>query len=450
VTRGVSASAAIALIPASHQYVVIVRNRRRPARAETPPERIRAIAPRATHMRTTVVVLGDLGRSPRMQYHAARLAARGEDVDLVGLAGTRVGQALTDHPRVTVHTLRDPARAREGHSRRRFVWASALRAVGQAWRLLGALRRMPRPDAILVQTPPAVPTLQVAWLVARLRRARLVVDWHNLAHTVLAVKVGPDHRAVRSLARMERRWGRRADAHVAVSRALADWLSREWGITATVLYDRPSAPFVRVSDDRWDEVRRKLHAELGLGVDALPLVVSPTSWSLDEDFDLLLEAVERAERRLADRGLPPAPAVAIVVTGKGPLRAAFEQRLARRALERVVVRTTWLESADYPALVGRADLGLCLHQSSSGLDLPMKVSDFMGAGVPVAAFDYAPVLGEVLREGQEGLLFRDPGTLARILVGLATGEGEEHVALVRSRAWLAANPVPRWEQEYRG
>lgn len=384
-----------------------------------------------------------------MQYHAAALAARGEDVDLVGLEGTPVAEALARHPRVTVHTLHD-GDTRGPEHRRGFVARSAWRAVLQAWRLCRALLGVPRPNTILVQSPPAVPTLAVAWLVSRLRGARLVVDWHNLGHTVLAVKLGPTHRAVASLQRMERRWGRRADAHLAVSGALAAWLQREWGITATVLYDRPAAPFVPVPDERWETVRRALHAQLGLGDARVPLVVSPTSWSLDEDFDLLLEAVERAERRLADRGFAPSPALAVVVTGRGPLREAFEQRLARRTLARVVVRTVWLEAADYPVLVGRADLGLCLHQSSSGLDLPMKVSDFMGAGVPVAALDYAPVLGEVLRHGEEGLLFRDPGGLARLLVGLVTGEGEDHVALVRSRAWLAAHPVPRWEHEYPG
>ena len=37
--------------------------------------------------RVTVVVLGDIGRSPRMQYHAASLAQNGFDVDFVGFSG---------------------------------------------------------------------------------------------------------------------------------------------------------------------------------------------------------------------------------------------------------------------------------------------------------------------------------------------------------------------------
>ena len=37
--------------------------------------------------RVAVIVLGDLGRSPRMQYHALSLCREGYDVEFVGYGG---------------------------------------------------------------------------------------------------------------------------------------------------------------------------------------------------------------------------------------------------------------------------------------------------------------------------------------------------------------------------
>ena len=37
--------------------------------------------------RACIIVLGDIGRSPRMQYHALSLAKTGFDVDIVGYGG---------------------------------------------------------------------------------------------------------------------------------------------------------------------------------------------------------------------------------------------------------------------------------------------------------------------------------------------------------------------------
>jgi len=56
-------------------------------------------------MRAAVVVVGDLGRSPRMQYHAHALAATGADVDFVGYEGAPLPKRITDDPRITVHRL---------------------------------------------------------------------------------------------------------------------------------------------------------------------------------------------------------------------------------------------------------------------------------------------------------------------------------------------------------
>lgn len=380
-----------------------------------------------------------------MQYHAVSLADAGGEVDLIGLDGAPVIPAVAAAPRIHVRRLPDRAfasRAKGGV--RRFVFGSAARALGQALRLFASLMRVPKPDMILVQNPPAVPTLFVGWLASRLRGARFVIDWHNLSHTIAAVKVGEHHRAVKALARSERRWAKRADANLTVSKTFAEWLSRHYKITATVVYDRPTTAFARPSAAVADALWQKLATELTLPVTRTPLVVCPTSWTPDEDFDLLLESLERAERQLAS----PAPRLTVLLTGRGDMRATFEARLARRNLTAIAVRTVWLEPADYPALIGMADLGVCLHQSSSGLDLPMKLADLRGAGIPVAVYDYAPVLNEVVTPGHEGMTFRDPGDLAKVLVAIATAAVPADGAIARSRAWLQQNPPERWDAQW--
>lgn len=48
-------------------------------------------------------------------------------------------------------------------------------------------------------------------------------------------------------------------------------------------------------------------------------------------------------------------------------------QLQSMQFSRVSFRSLWLEASDYPLLLGAADVGVSLHASSSGLDLPMKV-----------------------------------------------------------------------------
>jgi beta-1,4-mannosyltransferase len=54
----------------------------------------------------------------------------------------------------------------------------------------------------------------------------------------------------------------------------------------------------------------------------------------------------------------------------------------------VRIETIWLDIEDYPLLIGSADIGISLHTSSSGLDLPMKIIDLFGCGTPVLAMEY--------------------------------------------------------------
>ena len=68
-----------------------------------------------------IVVLGDLGRSPRMQYHALALAETGIEVDLIGYSGNPPIRAVRDHRRIRLHPLAAPL-PRMGRHLPQWVW----------------------------------------------------------------------------------------------------------------------------------------------------------------------------------------------------------------------------------------------------------------------------------------------------------------------------------------
>src|ERR1700733_1197281 len=105
-------------------------------------------------MRAAVVCLGDLGRSARMRYHAYALAANGVDVDLVGLEGTPLPRAITDERRIAVHRIpTSRLKIRGGLTGSTYAAAGLFDALRMSVRLWRALRRLPRPDLVLVQNP---------------------------------------------------------------------------------------------------------------------------------------------------------------------------------------------------------------------------------------------------------------------------------------------------------
>ena len=390
-----------------------------------------------------MVVLGDLGRSPRMLYHALALAEAGARVDLVGYEETDLAPAVRDSPAIRVHGLRPPARR---VPRALFVAHGLLRVVRQSAELLGVLRRC-RPDTILVQTPPAVPTLLAALVAARLQGARLVVDWHNFGWSMLALRLPARHPIVWAARIWESRLGPRADAHLCVSRAMADELARSWGIHAVVLPDRPAERFVPVAPEIRAAVRTRLAADCGLS-GSPALVVAPTGWTADEDVDLLVDAAMQLDAAVADD--PAMPGIVVVATGDGPLRDAWVHRVATLQLRRVRLCARWLPAAEYPAFLAAADVGVSVHRSASGLDLPMKIADLMGAGVPVCALAYAPCLSEMIQDGETGLLFRTGAELATQLRTLLGGDRSEHGLLARLRRNVGgAAAATRWGDGWR-
>jgi beta-1,4-mannosyltransferase len=381
--------------------------------------------------RVAVVVLGDFGRSPRMQYHAVALADSHIEVDVVAYAGSAPLPLLREHPRVRLHLL-PPPRLWKKTSLPSALTAAlmALRVCKQSLQLLWMLGlRVLKPDFILVQNPPAIPTLLVALIAARVRSARLVIDWHNFGCSMLAMQLRQGNPALRLARWYEQSLGRRGDGHLCVSKAMRSELAEHWGIPgAIVLYDRPAAQFVPTPPDVRQNLFRRIGASLDFPCDRdrrPGLIVYPTSWTADEDFSLLLEAAAKCDEMISchDQGHAndSFTHLLIVITGQGPLRDRYQQEIARLRLKKVHLRTLWLAPEDYPLMLGAADLGLCCHRSSSGFDLPMKLADLIGAGVPVLALNYSACLAEQLDEGENGLMFGNAEQLASQLYDLFNG-----------------------------
>lgn len=418
----------------------------------TPPGSEKALRP----PRVAVIVLGDVGRSPRMQYHVRSLVGEGALVDLIGELGTPLPSDLLDHPNVR-RWLIAPARADHERQGAAFILSTGLRVFQQFLTLLYlTLIILPTPEVILVQNPPAIPTLLVGVLAARLRRCRLVIDWHNLGHTLVAARVGRDHWITRLTEACERWLGPKADAHFCVSRAMQQALRERWGITATLLYDEPAEHFRPVSPHMRDHVLATIldHDLLPPfswnGVRGLAVVVTATSWTPDEDFDLLLDAAVRVDKALDTyQGEKELPDLLIILTGEGRLRAAFEDRVSMLRLRRVHLHTEWLSTANYARLLGAADLGLSLHRSTSGIDLPMKVADMLGSGLPILALDYGPCLAERIDHRRTGMLFRTAAELAALWIELFRGFPKPSPLLARLRRGVAAKSIRHWTENWK-
>jgi beta-1,4-mannosyltransferase len=95
------------------------------------------------------------------------------------------------------------------------------------------------------------------------------------------------------------------------------------------------------------------------------LLVSSTSWTPDEDFNMLLDALGIYDRKAREvnrtkghsGGLPK---VLMIVTGKGPLKEKYMRRVAElqtgnqqgEGWEWIRFISLWLEAEDYPKLLG--------------------------------------------------------------------------------------------------
>ena len=421
--------------------------------------------------RVQVVVLGDIGRSPRMQYHALSIAKHGAQVDLVGYRESALHpDILANTNAIKVHALRPTPSFLQTKDKRLFLLYGPLKVLFQIWTLWLALGYRSKPSRwMLVQNPPSIPTLAIAYVVCFLRHTRLVIDWHNFGYSILALRLGSKHPLVHISRLYEQIFARSATAHICVTNAMARVLERDYGITKKILplHDRPAShlqiltevqrsrfldtlpSLLSANDGEKFQDYQRLVSEIKIAKSRL--LVSSTSWTPDEDFSLLLEALINYSD-LATTTHPHLPEVLVVVTGKGPQKDAFLAQIrdlkAHEKLEMVTIETAFLSTSDYAKLLGSADLGVSLHTSSSGVDLPMKVVDMFGAGLPVVGWGDFEAWPELVHEGVNGKSFSDAKGLQQVLMQLFGGDEPE--LLRRLKEGAVEEGKLGWDQEWDG
>ncbi len=348
-----------------------------------------------------------------MLNHARAFRDRGWRVTLAGALENALPEDLAADSGVRVWELRAGA-------------AMLLRNVVALTRRLAADESW---SVAFVQNPPGFPAVFAAWLGSAARGAAVVVDWHNLGSTLLALAPERSRFAVNIYRLLERIPALRTGLHVSVSQALA----RHWGLkTARVVYDAPSRRTHVVRPlDRGEWWRRVWPDQPLPRIDAC-WVAAPSSWGRDEDLDALRRVAHLAATRSA---LWHDSRLVVFATGRGPGREKFERELGQLPAGPIEIRTGWLPAGAYPEFLTLADAGLCLHVSSSGLDLPMKLADFGGAGLPALVRDYGPVLDELGAEPSI-MRFHTDDELETCLRNLAR-DGEAPCKPHRAEEWEA-------------
>src|SRR5690242_18888113 len=135
-------------------------------------------------MRGVVVALGDLGRIASKQYHSHALSALGIDLDLVGFGRTALARLIGEDRTITIHRL-STSNLRHGVPGLGYAPLAVIDSLRIGLRRRRALKNLEKPDFVLVQDPPAFPTLTVVRRALVKKGVRFVIDWHNIGYTVL-------------------------------------------------------------------------------------------------------------------------------------------------------------------------------------------------------------------------------------------------------------------------
>jgi len=387
--------------------------------------------------RVAVISLGDLGRSPRMQYHAYSLSKLDnvQEVSLIGYTGESCMELVEHQDKIKIIRFSVEDKIPRFISKIPFVQtvAKGIMIVIQMILILFSLH-LSTLNAIIIQNPPCTPAAVAAIFLSCFYRIKIVIDWHNLGFKMFEEKLGNRHIFVKLSKILEFLIAHASSGHICVSQTMKEWLQDNIYIHPQVVYDRPAHIFNREGTDL--QTKHELFLKLGLtdsilfprmnnhnnniplrsvhgikesistiSTETFPnssgsgsgsrsvvrsrddssahVLVTSTSWTPDEDFPSLLEAMMQLDERLqvwnsgaqksssflssssslktggqnsssdSSSGAVGSGVIhgyqraLLLITGKGPLKEEFMARVQQLekdgAFTCVAIRSLWLE-----------------------------------------------------------------------------------------------------------
>lgn len=140
-----------------------------------------------------VVVLGDIGRSPRISFHALSLATElSYRVSLIGYLDTKPGPLIDNHPLIRYVPIKAPP---DFLNRLPVAIGYGIKLLWTFFTLFCALffrTGFKNLKLILLQNPPGLPSMFVCKMVATMKGSLFVIDWHNYTWSVLKEKFHVD------------------------------------------------------------------------------------------------------------------------------------------------------------------------------------------------------------------------------------------------------------------
>ena len=287
-------------------------------------------------------------------------------------------------------------------------------------------RGIGRPDVIVVSSPTFF-SIGSAWLLARLKRSRLVVEIRDLWPAIF-VELGvlTNRQAIAVLERLELAAYRASDAIVVVSEGFREHIAAR-GISSAKIHTIRNG----VDIDRFlvaDQPDQQWRAKLGAGDDLLVLYIGAHGISQG------LSTVVEAAALLTDRPIH------LALVGEGADKPRVLGRIRELAVQNVT-NHPGVPRDEVQAVLSAADICLVPLRDVPLFTtfIPSKIFELLAAGKVIVA-SVAGESAEILREaGAVVVAPEDPAALAGALRNLANDPARRREMSIQGRSYVEKN-----------